>query len=229
METNKIIEKIKKLIAHQKSAQDLGSIEEAEAFASKVQKMLTQYNISMKDISFEELKDNITKEIISSRIVSVSDTMGFNLMYVIAKWNFCRVYKFEGDKQKRFIIIGDSNNIEICKSMYDIVLDIFLREGKRIYKLHERPMGLDTYLREFIVGCYNGLDSKFKEERKTFEISHSETTAIVVRNDKAVSEFVKNTFGPVRKSRSSTSYRKGEAYANGFNTGKNVEINKKVN
>ena len=59
---NKILEKIKKLIRHKESAEKIGSISEAEAFAVKIQKLLNEYNISLSDIDLEERKNNLKKQ-----------------------------------------------------------------------------------------------------------------------------------------------------------------------
>jgi hypothetical protein len=45
-----IVEKLKKLIEHQNSAAAIGSQKEAEAFASKVQELLSKYKLSMSDV-----------------------------------------------------------------------------------------------------------------------------------------------------------------------------------
>jgi hypothetical protein len=46
----KILDKLKKLIAHSKSAEEIGSAHEAEAFAARIQQMLDEYNLSMDDV-----------------------------------------------------------------------------------------------------------------------------------------------------------------------------------
>lgn len=51
--TEAILEKIKKLNAHAESAQAIGNEAEAEAFAAKVQELLTAYKLSMADLGRE--------------------------------------------------------------------------------------------------------------------------------------------------------------------------------
>lgn len=222
---SKILDKIKKLIAKQKSAEELGSVQEAEAFAIKVQELLNKHNISLKDISFEELKDNIIQEILDCKIPSVSYTLGYNIFYPIAKWNWCRVYTFTSESSK-MCVVGTPENIEVCKMIYEIVLPIFLKEGKRKYKSSNQQGGLDTYLREFLRGCAKGLDLKFKSEREAFEVKNIRCTTLIVRNDKAIVEYVETKF-KMGKGRAQ-SYKRNDAYYEGVQTGKNVEINKKL-
>jgi hypothetical protein len=48
--TNGIIEKLAKLIAHEESAREIGSLQEAEAFADKIQQLLSQHKLSLSDV-----------------------------------------------------------------------------------------------------------------------------------------------------------------------------------
>jgi hypothetical protein len=218
-----ILDKIKKLMAHQESAEQMGSIHEAEAFAAKIQKMMHAHNISLKDISFEDLKENVKQEYLDSKIASVSYSLGYFIMYPIAKYNWCRVYIA---KRNRMLIVGSPENIEACKMIYDTVLAIFLKVGKEKYKTTNKAVGLDTYLREFLQGCANGLADKFKAERKILELQNSSSTALIVRNDKAVEAYVEKTF-KVGKSKA-REVKKSDAYFQGLQTGRNVELNKKI-
>ena len=47
---NPIIEKLRKLIAHEKSARSIGNIHEAEAFASRIQTLLDEHKLSMGEV-----------------------------------------------------------------------------------------------------------------------------------------------------------------------------------
>jgi hypothetical protein len=49
-----IIEKLAKMVRHEQGARDIGSIAEAEAFASQVQTLLTKHGLEMSEIEFEE-------------------------------------------------------------------------------------------------------------------------------------------------------------------------------
>jgi hypothetical protein len=48
-----IIDRLQKLIAHERSAREVGNIAEAEAFAAKIQTMLTTHKLTMTDVEFE--------------------------------------------------------------------------------------------------------------------------------------------------------------------------------
>jgi hypothetical protein len=48
-----LIDRLQKLIAHERSSRDIGNTAEAEAFAVKIQTMLTQHKLTMSDVEFE--------------------------------------------------------------------------------------------------------------------------------------------------------------------------------
>lgn len=53
MEIKAIIEKLRKLIMHEQSARTIGNVAEAEAFASKIQDLLTAHKLGMSDVEFD--------------------------------------------------------------------------------------------------------------------------------------------------------------------------------
>lgn len=222
--SNAIIDKIKKLIAKQESVAELGSIQEAEAFAAKIQTLLAKYNISLSEISFEELKENIITFYVSSKIPSVSDTLGYYIYRAIAKYNWCRA--FIGGH--RVTLVGSKENIEVVTMIYDIVLPVFVREGKRIYKRDQDRIkkGLDSFQREFLMGCSMGLGQKLKEEQEKFEQENVTCTGLIIRNDKAVEEFVEVKFGKIKPRIKKVKTTK--AWEDGFQVGRNVQITKQI-
>lgn len=55
---NPIIEKLRKLIAMEQSARSIGSLAEAEAFASKVQELLSKHKLEMSEIELDEQEES---------------------------------------------------------------------------------------------------------------------------------------------------------------------------
>lgn len=54
MERESVVSKLQKLIAHERSARDIGNIAEAEAFAAKIQTMLTSHKLEMSEVEIQE-------------------------------------------------------------------------------------------------------------------------------------------------------------------------------
>jgi len=59
MTSPQILELLKKLLAHEQSARSIGSLEEADAFAKKIQSLCDEYRINLADLSFEDLSQTI--------------------------------------------------------------------------------------------------------------------------------------------------------------------------
>jgi len=58
MERETVIDKLQKLIAHERSARTVGNIAEAEAFAAKIQQLLTTHKLEMSEIEIQEREES---------------------------------------------------------------------------------------------------------------------------------------------------------------------------
>ena len=74
---NKIVERLKKLMRLQQSAQKIGSEGEANAAAAAISRLLTQYNLSLMDINPEERKESLRVQRTGN--ISFKDTYGLFL------------------------------------------------------------------------------------------------------------------------------------------------------
>lgn len=235
---SKVLEKIKKLVAKQQSAEEIGSVEEAEIFAAKVQELLMKHNLSMSQIE-QDRADGMAEDTLSVKIPSIGGKSNFQIMNAIAKNNWCKCFTLGGTKN--FVIVGDKDNVATVKYIHSIVTPVFVNAGKNDYKndylphcTDYKPIGVDTYLRKYILGCASGLFDKLYEERQemiqeddldkkgTNELTCS---ALIVLNDKAVDNYIGEKHGKlVRGRKTTTSRRANGAYENGYDTGKNVSI-----
>lgn len=227
----KIIDKIIKLVNKSESAKKSGSIEEAELFAQKAQKMLQDYNLTRGDLTQKEAESEIIHEFISSNIPGVGYKHGANIMGVISTFNWCKTYSF-GDT--KMVIFGTPENIEVCKFIYSVVLNAFIVNGKKKYKEYVKtpslysPVGLYTYIRTFLVGATNGLREKLSLEREKMFNQNDNSTAIVRTNELAIKSCVESTFGTPSKGRKTRTSFAGNAYNEGKETGRNVQISKGI-
>lgn len=240
---DKIKVKLQKLMRLYEGAKKINSEGEANNAAAAIQRLLLQYNLSMSDISntTEEKKDDILENVMSCyRYKSIGGDWEFKLMYVVCKWNFCKVFRYGRTSEKRMIFFGKKENMETVKWLYEMLCEKFVAFGKQRYKEYQRtsdymlkPIGLDTYLRRYLEGCAKGLDAKFKEESdeekaKNAQDFGTKVTALVVRNNTAIDTYVKNKFGGYTKGRAAQSAKKDSCYMYGFKDGKNTQINKQV-
>lgn len=110
---DKILDKLRKLINHQRSAEKLGSIHEAKLFAEKIQEFLDQYNLSMSDIDMSQPEQNtVDKE---DLFKSFKEKWKQVLCNSIAKVNSCRAIYCNPN----ILIIGAQADREIVAELYD--------------------------------------------------------------------------------------------------------------
>lgn len=239
MSLDKVMRKLAKLKKLYESAK-VCSQGEAEAAARAINRLLTEYNLTMDEIgSFEEKEANsvMHEEISGFTYKSIGGNWEHRLTYVICKWNFCRCYTY-GSSYKRVIIVGERQNIETVKWLVDMLKERFVAFSKDRYKEYlkslqswDKPMSKDKFQRSYLLGCAQGLDIKLREdherEKKEEQELAARINALVVRKDAAVVKYVEEQWGRVKTSRGRKE-NYDEARATGYKDGKNTNINKPI-
>jgi hypothetical protein len=201
--TEKILEKIKKLMRLQKSSEMTGDVNEANKAAAIIQNLLTEYNLSLDNIG--DLNSDVKKDekVVEDKNMSwfvptIGGQWRLKMSNTIARFNFCKVLILN-KKKRTFAIIGKQENIDVCKYLIDMLSERFLAIGKAEFKKYENtfqyinnPISYDAYVRRFCEGANSGLYDKLKAERNESERKFSQTkvTAIVVYNDKAIDNYM---------------------------------------
>lgn len=228
----KVIDKIRKVLAHAESARAMGSIAEAEIYARKVQQLLNEYNLSRADLTEDEVRAEIIHDTMPLKVPGIGGRSSFDVMSVVAKFNWCKAYTMGNASENKMIIVGSPDNIEVCKYIHAVVMPVFLKVGKEKYKEYARhnptAVGQDTFMRTFLKGCADGLYSKFKAEREEFEKANESSTAIIRTNEVVIVDYVTMTWGGSGTGRKTNYSNAGGAYSSGKETGKSVTINKAV-
>lgn len=237
MGTEKILDKIKKLIKKQVSSEEIGSTAEAEIFAAKVQELLAKHNLEIAQINLEEDKesDDVIEEYMNSMLPTIGGKSAFDILFPIAKFNWCHVYTFGNRSRNKMGIFGTAENVEICQYIYSIVSKVFIKECKLKYqnyvdrKLYildrkTKPVGYDTFARSFMKGAGMGLHAKLKEERRKFESQNEKAGAIIKMNDVAIKFYIDDKFGGAGQARRVRQHDNGGALSQGYRTGREVSI-----
>lgn len=240
MSLDKVMRKLAKLKKLYEGAKAINSQGEAEAAASAINRLLTEYNLTMDEVgSAEEKEANAVmhEEVSGFTYKSIGGNWEQRLTYVICKWNFCRCYTY-GSSYKRVIIVGERQNIETVKWLVDMLKERFVAFSKDRYKEYlnnlsgwEKPMSKDKFQRSYLLGCAQGLDTKLKEEHEKEKKEEQELAArinaLVVRKDAAVVKYVEQQWGKVK---AGTARRENydEARAAGYKDGRNTNINKPI-
>lgn len=241
MEKNqKIIDKIIKMMEKAESAKEIGSIAEAETFAAKAQDLLAKYNLSKSDLTKEEAAAEIIHIEMPSKVPGIGGRSSFNIMAVIARFNWCQAYTYGKSSANKMIMIGSPENIEVCQYIHSTVMAAFMRVGKVEYKEYKenftwdqnprtgKPVGFDTFMRTFLKGASDGLHLKLKAEREEFMKNNDSSTAIIRTNEVVIQDYVTEKWGGTGRGRRTSYSNAGDAYSAGKKAGQNVKINKGV-
>ena len=236
----KVIDKIVKLMKKAESAKELGSISEAEAFAEKAQKMLADYNLSRKDLTQKEAEAEVIHDQMPAKVPGIGGKSSYNVMSVIAYYNWCRVYTMGKTSDNKMIIVGSPENIEVCKYIHSVVMNVLMYVGKVEYKGYKdnfvpfsgsnqaKPVGFDTYMRTFFLGAAKGLREKLEAERVRMMESNPNSGAIVLVNEGAIELYVNQKWGGAGYGRKTRYGEAGGAYGKGRSAGSSVQIAKGI-
>ena len=239
-EDKKIIDKIIKLMEKADSAKEIGSLAEAEAFAAKAQKLLAEYNLTKADLTKEEQAAEIIDIEMPSKVPGIGGRTSFNIMAVVARFNWCQAYTYGKAKDNKMIIIGSPENIEVCQYIHSQLVLAFISIGNVEYKKYKedfepymnpktgKPIGFDTYMRTFFRGAADGLYKKLSDERKEFEEAHKDSTAIIRTNEVVIKDYVAAKWGGTGRGRRTSYDNSSGAYSKGVEAGKKVSIKKGV-
>lgn len=207
METNAnldaIQKKLRKLQKLYEGAKAINSEGEAEAAAAAIQRILTQYNLTMSEIGEEVTKDTIIEE--HYKYEYSGRTHGGNwenrLVYVICKHNFCKCFK-NGDK--RMLVVGTKENLEMVEWLRKFLSERFLELSLKRWAEYQETLEYAIkqctrhhFMRHYLVGAIIGLDLKLTEERrkdKQDEEIGAKVTALIVRNDAAIDTYMASKY-----------------------------------
>ena len=203
METNAnldaIQKKLRKLQKLYDGAKAINSEGEAEAAAAAIQRILTQYNITMAEVGEEITKDTVIEE--TYKYEYSGKTHGGNweqrLVYVICKHNFCKCF---GHGKGRMLVVGAKENMEMVEWLRKLLSERFLEMSLKRWEEYQetlefflKPCTRHHFMRHYLVGAILGLDKKLTDERnkdKRDEELGAKVTALIVRNDAAIDSYI---------------------------------------
>jgi hypothetical protein len=239
MTKENVIEKLKKIKAMADGAAAIGSEEEAQAFAEKLQKMLFEHKLEMTDLEFEQFEKEqpVTTHRINYeqypeiRLRSTRVEWIEKLASIVARAHFCRILVHP--KSSRITLVGRKNDVEICEYMLITLQRAVEKISKTavyqyMLECKRERMPLEHGFREtFILAFIDRLMKRFDEERRVFT---SDCTALVRVNNSevAVAAFMKSmrTKSASRLSNhvtwNSEGHRRGQAAADAVNLRANV-------
>ena len=227
--SEKIIDKLRKLMKHEESAKSIGNIQEAENFASKIQELLMKYKLAVTDIQIEEevATDDLTVEIVTvgglkMRMVQWHGT----LLTGIARANNCDSSSEHGSN--RLTIYGYESDIALVVTLFKY----FVGLGEQLSMIDyinkapgQRP---DHWRNSWLNGYASAVRTRFINAhydamRKASQVNTSTALVHLRDKDKMVKEFIKH-FG-LHQVRSKA--KMNQAYRFGHEAGSSVALTDK--
>lgn len=216
---NKIIEKIKKLLAMSEG----GTKYEKETAYFQAQRLLAKYHIQMNEVEKETKEEVLT---ICLYEYNVKNRLYARLQTIIAR-NF-RCEEYVSYSSKSFIspvFLGFKTDIEIAVEVFKSAYNYAKNEASRLSSKEYYRTGESTGVRgDFIAGFITGLEIGFEEQ-----IQKSKETALMIVVPKEVNEAMEDkrksfvndpiSFTDVKRANNSSVYiagiEKGKLFAHG--------------
>ena len=238
MDKDGAIKKLQKLVALQTGAEKVGSKGEAYQAARAIKKLLTDHNLTMKEVEGADLlKESIKQGELFSGTMRDS-RFRFRLLGTIAVNNLCRVYR-RGDK--KFFVVGREENVTVVEHFYKYLLkvcDILANDyvstlldnecvkltiwSAADRKCRERFMA--KALRSYKYGFVVGLEENYESLKPS-----SRETALVVCHEKAISDFISSNFHmAAKRTRTRRVCVVGDCYEQGRGDGQKVSLARQI-
>jgi hypothetical protein len=227
-----IIDKLQKMLNHERSARSIGNTHEAEAFAAKIADMLFTHKLSMSEVEMEQEERN--EPVSSERVEGFKAPWAEVLASGVSQASFCKVLS----GHKSYIFIGRPSDRSTAISMYrylatlgksicDAELAKYKDSEEFAYELAFSPRIGRTWSVSFLRGYANAIYYRLIAERKnlTSQAQSSGTSLVYIDKSKAaIDAFVTEKYGKLGSSRSSSSRVHSGAYGAGKLAGSRVSI-----
>jgi hypothetical protein len=173
MEREKVIDKVKKLLAI--ANDDRGSEHEAHSAMLMAQKFMANHGLTMADVDATETQTE-TKEVVRDYGEATTRLMWYHrsLAGVIAKNFRCTSYIYitggSSSRKRRVVFIGLKDDVPVASEVYRFAMNALTRLANRYMDDWRKvnPYRSITGVRnDYMLGFIRGLDDKFREQVAT--------------------------------------------------------------
>lgn len=229
---NKIEEKLAKMLALQKSAEEIGSEAEAATFAAKIQSMLIKYELELSDLDKTETQSvDVDEEIVDVGALTLGNE-GKWVQYLIngiARSNTCKVIlskKYQGDLS--CLLVGHMFNREAVKYIVNELTPKLRNMARYSFKFNYRGSEKrNTYIRGFLMGAAQEIGNRLWDKYTSENYELAGAADLVLNKQAALDNYMNIKYGQLKLSRGSTLKGHGGAQA-GRRAGASVTLNKEV-
>lgn len=191
MSVDKIVDKLRKLIAHEKSARSIGNLHEAEAFAARIQEMLEEHKLGMDEIEYAEREagEPIDWEPVDASEIDHKEVYNRKRLKVywqqqlamtIAAVNGCEIVNASGFKGSRFFFVGRTSDRQLCKILYIYLVELgeelCMKAAKEDVHVQREKFCLDRGLTDYEVPswCAVAFRGWMKDFRKSWRLGFAD-------------------------------------------------------
>lgn len=210
--TAKIVELVRKLFAKADSAAEIGSTEEAAAFAAKANELLLRHRLEMTDLELQDEQDHDPMgrdDLLSAAWGGVQQKWSSRLASAVAHTHFCRLI-FDATAGRRWraraTLLGRASDRAIALATIQMLHQQAKRLEKQAYETSDRTVSRATFRTSFLLGFTNAVYRRLHERRGTLEQQGGQYAVVRLRDaDTAVmtferAQFPHAYFAPVRLS-----------------------------
>lgn len=179
-----ILEKVKKLLALSTSSNP----HESALATAKAQELIAQYNLELSQVQV----DNPVSSYKSQDITTGRRVWRRQLLYIIAKYNFCETIN---DRAKKcMVLIGERHNRELVLFLYEYVAQELERLALVAYERTYTTLPAITWRDSFYGGALDALNLRLRAQQSKFAATSQECRALVVVKSDALQQAVRQIY-----------------------------------
>jgi len=226
----KIKIKLRKMMKKEESARQLGNLQEAEAFASKIQQMLIQYELEMSEI---DMSDNATENINEENVDCSELTNRHESSWVVYLYNacagpnFCTILTDGSISGLKVHLIGQPMHREFTHYMVHQLVPRLRILARDSFKSYDGGDKRNTYIRSWLRGAAEGIGKKLREEQQNERHTNIKVDAIVLDKGGKLSKWMSENYPNAGHAKQKTPYSQA-GYKSGVEAGRNMNVAKGV-
>ena len=208
MDRDKVIDTIQKLL---RLRDGTNSQAEAESAAAKVQELLFKYNLDMAEVDATATQEErlVGQEFFETGERKNESTWIRILYNTVARYNFCKAVYFSGAYTEnphgvKIAVIGRAANVEVVHYTVEWLVPNIRRMADESFKTYTGSEKRGRFKRGFLIGCVEGVGNKLYAEWQHQQQMNEKSTALVVRNDAELSQFMQDTYPKLSSGRRSS-------------------------
>lgn len=223
-----IKKKLEKLIRHRDSAKNLGNIQEAEAFALKIQELALKYGIEISKLNPNQ-QDDLNKVIVKTISLSKhyrrhESRFVISMFHATAKGNM--IFAIGSFDEQSIDYVGYEHNIDLAEYLADQLIPRLRELARRDFKKYAGNTKRNTYLRGWYLGAVKAIKERLTETLKSHE-ANSQAGGLIRRTELEIRQKAAELY-PNARLAGGKPLKGVDGSKRGYQAGKNISFSKGV-